>query len=306
MKEHQASSPAVLIAKSIVFSSGDKKISKLLNPEVVDLSMIFLESALGKWQSRFFRLLGKFKIGRWIVRIVEKFFVPGMILHYIIRKRKIEECVIDACKNGMEQLVILGGGLDTLGFRVSKTYLNIMVFEVDHPATQAIKQKAIETGLVKKPNNLYLKSANLTKIFPVQVLEELKLFSFSKKTFFLAEGVFMYLSLQEVKNSLDILKKFSKGGSEFLFSYMELNQHGMAGFEGQRKSVNKWLDTKNEPFVWGANPSNIKQFLNSNNFQLQSHFDGNYLRKRFLTTPEQQQRISAIGGNLVVASHINE
>lgn len=298
MKEDKASSTAILIAKSLIFSSSDPRISTLLSPNVVELTMTFLRSAIGRWQAWLFKILGRLPQARWLVRMIEKFSVPGMIIHYIIRKRKIEECVKDACEEGAEQLVFFGAGLDTLGFRSAEINPSIKVFEVDHPATQTVKRKAVDSGNVLKPINLTLISADLTKKTPLDVLKESDKFSFQKKTLFVAEGVFMYLTLGEVGTTLDILKKFAKGNSMFLFTYMELDRHGKPGFHGQSNAVNKWLKAKEERFLWGHTPAEIESFLTSRELTMDAHFDGDSLKNQFLSSPELEGVISAKGENL--------
>ncbi|HET8589702.1 MAG TPA: SAM-dependent methyltransferase [Nakamurella sp.] len=53
------------------------------------------------------------------------------------RSRFAEDCAADAVQRGVRQLVVLGAGLDTFGYR--NPYPDLRVIELDHPATQRWK-----------------------------------------------------------------------------------------------------------------------------------------------------------------------
>ncbi|MHB8127261.1 MAG: class I SAM-dependent methyltransferase [Desulfitobacteriaceae bacterium] len=57
----------------------------------------------------------------------------------ISRARYTEDNLEEAVKQGVQQYVILGSGLDTFAFRHPDMVEKLQVFEVDHPATQAFK-----------------------------------------------------------------------------------------------------------------------------------------------------------------------
>ena len=46
--------------------------------------------------------------------------------------------------DGLEQLVILGAGYDSRAYRFEELKKGIKVFEVDHPATQAVKKEKLQ------------------------------------------------------------------------------------------------------------------------------------------------------------------
>ena len=65
--------------------------------------------------------------------------VPGGLLHFLARKRFVEDQVRDAIQAGFKQIVLFGSGYDSLGPRLAHEFPHLNVFEVDHPPTQAIK-----------------------------------------------------------------------------------------------------------------------------------------------------------------------
>ncbi len=64
---------------------------------------------------------------------------PGVSNSIIARTRFIDDCLKEAINAGIRQLVILGAGYDTRALRFEALKDGVMVFELDHPATQRVK-----------------------------------------------------------------------------------------------------------------------------------------------------------------------
>src|SRR2546430_1954492 len=62
------------------------------------------------------------------------------IAYMQVRTRVIDDVVRRFCGFGGAQLVILGAGYDARATRLMDTLATTRVFEVDHPATQAVKR----------------------------------------------------------------------------------------------------------------------------------------------------------------------
>jgi hypothetical protein len=69
------------------------------------------------------------------------------------RSRIAEDALSGAVEGGIRQIVILGAGLDTFALRNPHGARQILIYEVDHPATQAWKrQRLAEAQNRKLPN----------------------------------------------------------------------------------------------------------------------------------------------------------
>ena len=55
----------------------------------------------------------------------------------MLRKRLIEEVVRASLTEGVEQVVIIGAGFDTLALRLCAGFPRTNFIEIDHPATQS-------------------------------------------------------------------------------------------------------------------------------------------------------------------------
>ncbi len=81
----------------------------------------------------------------------------------LCRARYSEDNLKEAVKQGMQQYVILGAGMDTFAFRHPELLEQLQVFEVDHPATQAFKRQRIAELGWEKPSNLHFVTVDFTQ-----------------------------------------------------------------------------------------------------------------------------------------------
>jgi O-methyltransferase involved in polyketide biosynthesis len=79
---------------------------------------------------------------RPIAKLVERVTIPGILLHYALRKKCIRELVRSALANGVAQVVILGAGFDPLSSELQREFPTAVFWEIDHPATQRHKVRA--------------------------------------------------------------------------------------------------------------------------------------------------------------------
>ena len=68
----------------------------------------------------------------------------GLLTGQVVgRSRYAEDLLQQALLKGTQQYVLVGAGLDSFTLRQAQQYLNLQIFEVDHPDTQAAKQKKL-------------------------------------------------------------------------------------------------------------------------------------------------------------------
>src|SRR5258708_33443467 len=136
MHEDRPSSTATLIAAATVFLARDARVSDLVPSGAVE------------WCARCLEVLSRLKpvetvshpALRWAARLAERASVPGLLLHFMLRKRWIEEAVRAALTEACGQVVVIGAGFDTLALRLSREFPPVSFIEIDHPATQKHKR----------------------------------------------------------------------------------------------------------------------------------------------------------------------
>src|SRR2546428_378341 len=65
---------------------------------------------------------------------------PGAQETLAIRARLVDDLAVEMA--GLAQIAIVGAGFDTMALRIKDALPAVTVFEVDHPATQAVKREA--------------------------------------------------------------------------------------------------------------------------------------------------------------------
>lgn len=136
----------------------------------------------------------------------EELLLPGDLMHIISRKYYVEKSIKKAFENGYEQLVVLGSGFDHNAFISAKKGFHS--FEIDTPSMIDHKKKMLsQSGFVS--DYLHLCPIDPSSQNIEEVLLKTDLFDPGKKTIFLAEGFFDYLSLESVHAILQNLKEFS-------------------------------------------------------------------------------------------------
>ena len=130
-------------------------------------------------------------------------FSLALRAHVVTRSRFAEDTLAAALADparGITQVVILGAGFDTLAYRQrdsggdGASWAGTTFIEVDHPASQAAKRAALETGCVPIPPNVHYLPIDLAATPLAAALASCPQFNGSAPTFFVWLGVIMYLS----------------------------------------------------------------------------------------------------------------
>ena len=135
------------------------------------------------------------------------------------RTHKIDQTLKEMAADGLEQVVVLGAGFDTRAYRFAEKMPQIKFFELDLPATLQRKKEMVKKAIGKVPE--YVAYAPID--FNTETIEEALVrvgYSSAKKTFFVWEGVTMYISEEAVKGTLAFIATRSAPGSSVVFDYM--------------------------------------------------------------------------------------
>ena len=140
--------------------------------------------------------------------------VWGIVL---CRKRFISDKLTQAIQSGIESVVILGAGLDTLAYRLP-ALTRLRVYEIDLPENIAMKKDVLERLYGKIPTHVTQVAVDLDQEDLASALEAHG-FSIEQKSFIAWEAVTQYLTKGGVHNTLRSLARM-KGGSQLVFTYI--------------------------------------------------------------------------------------
>jgi methyltransferase (TIGR00027 family) len=214
----------------------------------------------------------KHQAARSVLIATERLVLPGILLHWLARKSLLDSIAREALVAGCRQIVVLGAGLDTLAWRLHR---DCPCFEMDHPATQAIKRLAFTGGPVLLP-------ADLLEASLARSLRAEPRYSPDQPALFIAEGLLMYLPPQRVSELMLELAAFAAPGSRFAFTFMEERPGAPLGFHNSRRVVDWWLRQRSEPFRWGLARADADAFTARHGWQLAALSSPEELRRRFL------------------------
>lgn len=256
-----------------------------------------------------------------VVQALEKDFASlrenpeamGSVIMMIIRTRFIEERLEQAIREGVSQVVILGAGFDTRAYRLTELLKAARVFEVDQPSTQEYKKRRIrETGIEVPPNLTYVpvdfRHDQLGDVLTAAGYDS------SRKTFFIWEGVTMYLPEAAVQETLRWVAAQAPG-STIVFDFVGAKViQFLANIpwdhlpEAARQGVERLQRLEaGEPWIFGF-PDDEEGFLTKLGLALRKLFPigGEESMKRYLTRsdgtpyialpPPQQQYQAQRGG----------
>ena len=292
MREDRPSRTATLIAAATVFLGRDPHLSGLVPAGAAAACAQFLES-VSPAAAAAVDLISR-PGWRWIPRLVERATVPGLPLHFIVRKRFIEDAVRESIADGARQVVVVGAGFDTLVLRLGREHPGVRFVEIDHPATQDRKRAAAGSG------SPYLRfiAADLSRRRLADVLRAESTGLVESSTVFVIEGLLMYLPWDAVHQVFAALAPARPVRTRVVFTLMEPAPDGRLRFHNATLFERWLLSLWGEPFTSALSRAEIAPFLARHGYRLMEVADSETLRARYLA-PAGLGRLVLARGELV-------
>jgi methyltransferase (TIGR00027 family) len=204
----------------------------------------------------------------------------GIVGFVAARHRYIDEALRRASRR-MQQVVLLGAGYDMRAYRFARELRRCTVFEVDHPATGGRKARILARRQKELPDvNVVRVQVDFEKQSFRRELEKAG-FEPGRLTFFVWEGVSMYLSRAGVKATLATIRAMSAAGSELAMDLWYLPDEPDLVSSARRWS-SSLLSLLGEPVTFSLHPEDAEPFLQRLGFRLREIADAKSLRRRYL------------------------
>lgn len=184
--------------------------------------------------------------------------VFGFAWLMLVRTRFIDERMEHAICNGATQLVIMGAGFDTRAHRFTELLKDTRIFEIDYVTTQEYKKRRIETVLGGVPGNVVYAPIDFAREDLREVLRRAG-FQPGHKTYYICEGVSMYVPEEGMKETLQAIASESAPGSALLLEY--LNRGGLEVLTKYPMGMVKNAIAWGEPFVFGVPDGHDREFF---------------------------------------------
>lgn len=203
-----------------------------------------------------------------MVSVYEAFdwMLPGQFEAFGHRKAFCERQVREGISDGATQILVLGAGYDTLGWRLALEFSGVMFFEIDHPATGRLKAQGIDA--MGRRDNLCLIAEDLGKQKLSDVLTANASWEPSAQTVIVAEGLLMYLTPEAVLDLFYQCAAITGGGSRMAFSFIPTGPDGRPD-AGRWTGMMLWLQkAAGEPWTWSIRPEALGRFLEETGWKL--------------------------------------
>jgi methyltransferase (TIGR00027 family) len=270
VRADRPSSTAVLIAAATVFLARDPRLARLVPASAAELCARCLEAASPRHHG-LVRLASRRGL-RWAARLAERAAIPGLLAHFMLRKRWIEQAARAALADGIGQLVVVGGGFDTLAARLAPEFPRVKFIELDHPATQRAKRAAFALA-----GNLSFVPADLAATGLESVLKNS--LEIKKPSFFVIEGLLMYLTDAQIAELFEALGHLQPAGGRVVFTQMEPAPDGRSRFHNATPLVTGLLALWREPFKSALARADAALLLKKFSYQLLQTAGAPELRK---------------------------
>jgi methyltransferase (TIGR00027 family) len=214
-----------------------------------------------------------------------------------VRTRFVDEALARAIGSGVTQIVILGAGFDSHAYRCEELLAVARVFEADRLPTQTLKRQRVLEALGRIPANLTYVPVDFERDDLGQVLTSHG-YDAGLRTFFILEGVTMYLAEDAARSTLRFIAShpagsivvfdFVYGGVIDMIAAIDMDKVPAAA----RQFVQRFLDlTRDEPWIYGLPLDGEREFLAELGLHLREMFalSGADAVKRYLTRADGTQ-----------------
>ena len=200
----------------------------------------------------------------WMIRVyqIQDLMMPGQFEGFGHRKVFMQQQVEAAIEQGARQVLVLGAGFDTLCLRLAPQYNHVQFFEVDHPATSAAKARGV--AVEGQPANMIQIAADLGGQALSEVLSEDGRWQSSVPSVVLAEGLFQYLTDDEVRGLLREAAACTSPGSRFAFTH---------AIPGQRRMLSFLVRLVGEPWKSAVRNEDLPEYVEGTGWTMISDVD---------------------------------
>lgn len=261
MKQGRISQTALKVALGLITLSVKDDWSQRLPPDLVEITeRLLLASGSPGYGPGLMRMSKQ----RWMIRVYQfqDRMMPGQWEGFGHRKVFMNQQVEAAIEQGVRQVLVLGAGFDTLCLRLAPKYPEVRFVEIDHPSTSVAKARGIEK--VGQPENMIQIAADLGERSLPKVLSEDGHWDASQRSVIVAEGLFQYLTDEEVRGLLTDAAVCTSPGSRIAFSH---------AIPGDRKLLSALVRLISEPWKSEVRSEDLPSYVDGTGWAMISDVD---------------------------------
>ena len=246
---------------------------------------IFLSTALRRAENIHSALAQR--ISEW-----ESLF-PGVCDAIVARTRFIDDCLEEAIKHDLRQVIILGAGYDTRALRFDRLKKDVTIFELDHPATQKEKLDRYRRNDLGVPDYVTFLPVDFEKQDFGDVLRA-NGYDGALTSIFIWEGMTYYVSGETVEHTLTSISRNAAGGSSVVFDYFPPSVAAGTSPLVEARALRAALKRLGEDVVFGLDPRKIADVLDGLGFDLVRNLSAEECRRLYFTGVHRHRKLSAM------------
>ena len=261
VKQGRISQTALKVALSLITLSVKDDWAQRLPPGLVEITeRLLLASGSPGYGPRLMRASKQ----QWMIRVyqIQDLMMPRQWEGFGHRKIFMQQQVEAAIEQGARQVLVLGAGFDTLCLRLAPQHSHVRFFEVDHPTTSSAKAKGVAAE--GQPANLIQIAADLGEHALSKVLSEDGRWQSSQSSVLLAEGLFQYLTDDEVRGLLSETAACTSPGSRIAFTH---------AIPGARKLLSILVRLIGEPWKSAVRSEDLPEYVEGTGWAMISDVD---------------------------------
>ena len=189
---------------------------------------------------------------------------------FVARARFVEELVVEHVGRGVDQVVLLGAGLDTLALRRADLRHRVELFEVDQPSTQRWKQQRIHQLFGPPPANITFVPVDFESRVSWRGALVDAGFATDRPSLVVSTGVTQYITEQALAATLDEAASLSVG-TTIVFTFI-VPAESTASVDRELRTVTEQRAAeRGEPWISFYQPDDIVAMARSASFATVDH-----------------------------------
>lgn len=226
--------------------------------------------------------LAKYRLTRPLYLRRANQILPGAYPFEVARCKFIDEVMLSEVGAGVDEVVLLGAGLDSRPYRLSDRLEGLPVFEVDHPASQATKRARLRRLLGDEPRGVRFVPVDFTRD---ELAREMARAGHDERaaTLFIWSGVSAYLPEEAVTAVLSWVGAHTSPRTSIVFDAIWASVlGGETDLYGARRLLEA-VDRAGEPLRWGIPDGEADETLERFGLRAERTLDDQGAMARYLT-----------------------
>ena len=217
--------------------------------------------------------------------------MPGVNGAIVARIRFIDEYLLESISTGLRQLVIIGAGYDTRAYRFEAVRDHLMVFEVDHPATQGVKVEKILEIFGTLPDHVKY----VPVVFGADRLDKKLIesgYNPSLKTLFIVEGLLMYIPPPAVDGLLSFVVNASGPGSAFVADYFNDSVIDGTSRLKEAQVLRTFVESEGSGLQFGIKEGKTEEYFKERGFLCVTNVTSASCKERYFMNASSSRTVS--------------